>query len=280
MNWRLLIEGPANGAYNMAVDEALLESLAAPESQPVLRFYDWQPSCLSIGRFQKFEGLEAVSSAVRHGEPGIHWVRRPTGGRAVWHHREITYCAVLRADSLPPHAQSVAGAYRYLSEAFIGGLETLGIHAALAPAESKEQRETALRTANCFASATRCDFLVDGRKLIGAAQCRRNGVILQHGSLLLDLDKVAWSRAIGSETAGMIALSELGVHKSRETIIAALCAGLQRSLGITLVQDQLRSGEARVAKGLQLKYHSAKWNNGGIEPTAASESTQDPIRAV
>lgn len=264
----------------MAVDEALLESMAAPASAPVLRFYQWQPSCLSLGRFQKYDGLESASTAVRQGEPGIDWVRRPTGGRAVWHDREITYCAVLRADSLPPHAQSVAGAYRYLSEAFIGGLEALGVQAALAPAESKEQRDTALRTANCFASATRCDFLVDGRKLIGAAQCRRNGVILQHGSLLLDLDESAWASAIGSETAGMVALSALGVHEPRETIIAALCNGVQKSLGISLVQDDLGSGEAGVAKGLQLKYHSAKWNRAGIEPGAASESTQDPIRAV
>ena len=168
---RLILDEAADGARNMAVDEALLLAAAQcsnvqHQPAPTLRFYDWQPSCLSLGRFQKWEELANISGALNeNARCGTDWVRRPTGGRAVWHQNEITYSFVVRADALPPEAQSVAGAYCYLSQAFVAGLEILGVRATLAPAESREVREAALRTANCFAVATRADFVVDGRKL-------------------------------------------------------------------------------------------------------------------
>jgi len=267
---RLILDGAASGARNMAADEALLVSGAAPDAAPVLRFYSWNPACLSLGRFQKFESIARSSALLgewdENAESGIDWVRRPTGGRAVWHQNEITYSFVVRAEFLPPQAQSVAGAYRFLSAAFVDGLATLGVRAALAPAESREQREMAAHSANCFALATRCDFLVDNRKLIGAAQARKNGAVLQHGSLLLDIDETAWQRAVGSdETTSMISLRALGVTHSRDEIIAALCGGVQRVFDTKLVQSDWSESEATLAKGLQRKYEDASWNRDGKE---------------
>ncbi|HEX8833009.1 MAG TPA: hypothetical protein VF719_02350, partial [Abditibacteriaceae bacterium] len=250
MKWRYLLDDAASGAWNMAVDEALLESLAAAlGSAPVLRFYDWQPACLSLGRFQSFESVLESSALLqrlteaRESTAEFGWVRRPTGGRAVWHQHEITYSAVIREDALPPDARSVAGAYRWLSSAFVAGLATLGVQAELAPAESREQRAEAQKAQNCFASATRCDFVVGQRKLIGAAQCRRNGAILQHGSILLDADRDAWQGAIGGAFPAIQTLKALGVGQSRGDIIDALARGVEQTLGVALAPDGLTESE-------------------------------------
>src|SRR5688500_13569424 len=103
MIWRLILDGAAAGAWNMAVDEALLLSHAAGAAPPTVRFYDWQPACVSLGRCQKFDAARAAT--IR--DCGFDLVRRPTGGRAVLHQHEITYCIVVGAELLPAHCRSV-----------------------------------------------------------------------------------------------------------------------------------------------------------------------------
>jgi lipoate-protein ligase A len=262
MNWRLFLDGAASGARNMAIDEALL-LCATPGSTPILRFYSWNPPCVSLGRFQNIESLN--SSLVTRQSP---LVRRPTGGRAIWHQHEITYAAVLREEILPPDARSVVGSYEWLSRGFIAGLQELGVPAQLAPSEAK-----AARTENCFASAARSDFVVDGRKLIGAAQCRKNGALLQHGSLLLDIDEDAWRDAVGGSLQGMISLSHLGVRASRDEIIAALCAGVAQTLGATFTTGALSAAQAQMALTLENeKYTLADWNLRGKQADSTAQS--------
>ncbi len=256
MNWRLLLDGAATGARNMAIDEALL-LCALPGSESALRFYSWNPACVSLGRFQK---LESPQSSIINRQSSI--VRRPTGGRAIWHQHEITYAVVLREEILPQDARSVVGSYAWLSRGFIAGLRKLGVPAELASGETKA------RTENCFASAARSDFVVDGRKLIGAAQCRKNGAILQHGSLLLDIDAVAWRAAVGGSMDGTISLRQLGVMASRNEIISALCAGVSEILGADLHSSALTAYEETVVSRLESdKYRSAEWNLRGKEPS-------------
>ncbi|HEX8234956.1 MAG TPA: biotin/lipoate A/B protein ligase family protein [Abditibacteriaceae bacterium] len=249
MQWRLIRDGAARGAWNMAVDEAmLLGQLQASTRGGTLRFYGWSPPCLSLGRFQRWD--EVLDDA-----PTFDVVRRPTGGRAVWHHHEITYCAVLREEMLPRGSTSVAGAYAWLSRGFIAGLQTLGVQATLAPAGNDR-----VQTPDCFASATRADFVVDGRKLLGAAQCRHNGVVLQHGSLLLSVDQEAWQRALGN-THDVVTLQMLGIQKSREEIVDTLCAGCEHELGISLSPGILSDAEATLATRLLAeKYAQPAWN--------------------
>jgi lipoate-protein ligase A len=234
MKWRLLLDGAASGAWNMAVDEALL--LCAPEtSAPVLRFYSWNPLCLSLGRFQKwqFEDAEPLPFDV---------VRRPTGGRAVWHQYEVTYSIVLHEGLLPCEASSVVGSYRWLSEGFLRGLQALGVRAEIASGAERTgvkpiAKEPSTRLAaetNCFDAATRADFVVDGRKLLGAAQCRHGGALLQHGSLLLDIDEAAWKRSAGGTLRDVVTLAKLGVNISRDVVIAALLGGMEEHLDTKL----------------------------------------------
>jgi lipoate-protein ligase A len=280
MNWRLILDGAATGAWNMAVDEALLLSRGDSTPQgargsPTLRFYDWQPACLSLGRFQNFN--EVRGAVVDDPQSAIDIVRRPTGGRAVWHHLEITYSAVLHEEDLPSGARSVMGAYRWLSEGFITGLQMLGVKAALdaavpqtgAGTDGKPHRGAIRepRIPNCFSSTTRCDFVVDNRKLIGAAQCRKHGAILQHGSLLLDVDEMAWQRAVGGSMQDTVTLKSLGITAHRAAIISALCAGVESSLGASLSCNVLRDEELVLATRLHKeKYSQRGWNVAAIAP--------------
>jgi lipoate-protein ligase A len=277
MNWRLLLHGAASGAWNMAVDEALLRMHAEYSAPPTVRFYDWQPACLSLGRFQEYSRLPRGDFDV---------VRRPTGGRAVWHHHEITYSAVIREELLPAGATSVVGAYRWLSAGLVRGLAELGIAASLAKAVARQTsarqtsaRQTSARKAaerrgqstpsgaNCFNSAAQCDFLVAGRKLIGAAQARKHGAILQHGAILLEVEEQAWQNALDGAPQNAITLRELGVRATRAEIIAALARGLQETLAAPLRSDELAPPEIALANRLHAeKYTQAFWNREGILP--------------
>lgn len=277
VNWRLILDEAATGARNMATDEALLWNMKEGDA-PVLRFYNWRPSCLSLGRFQKVEDL----AASKRGVWGVDIVRRPTGGRAVWHQHEITYCLVMREEELPSDGRSVAASYRRLSEGFLRGLKQLGVQAEIAPGHERASnervsnsnatnRESSTRTRrvvapNCFETATRADFVVDGRKLLGAAQCRRGGAILQHGSLLLDVDESAWTSRVGGSLSSVVTLKSLGVAASRGEIVKALCEGLQQVWNVSLQPDVFNSCELEVASLLlKNKYKAEGWNARGVD---------------
>ncbi|HKQ62878.1 MAG TPA: hypothetical protein VJS92_16415, partial [Candidatus Polarisedimenticolaceae bacterium] len=156
--WRLLLDGPADGAWNMAVDEALLDSYAgaAPPAAPTLRLYAWRPA-LSLGRHQP--ALGAHDGAYLRRE-GIDLVRRPTGGRAVLHEHERTYaiCARLRH---PPFAGGVSATYRCIAELLCAVLRALGVDARHAADGSPPGPPAAA----CFAATSRHEVTVAGRKL-------------------------------------------------------------------------------------------------------------------
>ncbi len=239
----------------MAVDEAMLLAQARDFALPTLRFYGWEPHCLSLGRLQK-QLPEAVVAAQ---QPKFDVVRRPTGGRAVWHAREITYCIAVREEFLPLGSRSVMGAYAYLSAGFLRGLRDLGLAVELAPG--------GVRTAgaNCFAASAGCDFVVKGKKLIGAAQFRRGDTILQHGSLLLSIDE-GWRYAgngVDGEMAGATSLESLGASFERETLIESLCKGFSAHVGAMWQSKGLGARETALAQLLlNRKYLTTEWTFG------------------
>ena len=198
----------ADGARNMAVDEAMLE-LAAGGST-LLRFYGWEPWCLSLGRHQTApERLLGRSPGdVR---PGVDAVRRPTGGRSVFHGPEITYALACPARAWGgPRAvlQTVHGA---LAE----GLRALGVPLDTARSDAAEANGAAasrISAASCFRDPAPGELTARGRKLVGSAQCHRRGGVLQHGSILLedrqrlgDLDGRDVGPAAGAAAAGAAA---------------------------------------------------------------------------
>lgn len=175
--WRLLNTVESNGAMNMAIDEAILRGVADGSSPPTLRFFAWQPACLSLGQAQSSDDVDFDACA----SLGVDVVRRPTGGRAILHTDELTYSVTASADD--PHVNGgIVESYRRLSDGLLAGLQRLGL-----PVQQVERPD--VRDSDqgpvCFESPSNYEIVFDGHKLIGSAQVRKSGVVLQHGSLPL-----------------------------------------------------------------------------------------------
>jgi lipoate-protein ligase A len=162
------------GAWNMAVDEALLVD-AARTGRSTLRLYRWSPSCLSFGRNEPARSRYDRRAIERL---GLDVVRRPTGGRAVWHDAEVTYAVAAPVAAFGTLAES----YRAIHERLAAALRALGARAELAPSRPA----SGVGAGPCFATPVGGEVLVEGRKVIGSAQVRRGTAFLQHGSILLD----------------------------------------------------------------------------------------------
>ncbi|MDG0842532.1 lipoate--protein ligase family protein [Staphylococcus equorum] len=185
-SWNFINTGSNDPYFNMAMDEALLNFVSRGEIDPVIRFYTWNPATLSVGYFQRLTkeiDIEKVQ------EKGYGLVRRQTGGRGVLHDKELTY-SVIVPESHPEMPTTVTEAYRVISEGLLEGFKSLGFEASFSIPRSKEERAKLKqpRSAVCFDAPSWYELVVEGRKIAGSAQIRQKGVILQHGSLLQDVD--------------------------------------------------------------------------------------------
>jgi lipoate-protein ligase A len=239
--WRLILDPPSPPAWNMALDEALLEAWR-PGDPPVLRLYGWRPAALSLGRFQAARELVCP--------PGAVLVRRITGGSAI-HHREdeVTYALVAPYglfETPRPRA-----AYRAVHGALARALASLGV-AAPDPDQAADRAPGAAPRGMCFATATGEDLLVGGRKLVGSAQRRRGGAFLQHGSVPLSPDPAA----PGSTSLGEL----LGAAPDRESVVHAICAAMRHTLAPSLDSSQPTEAERALASELQAaRYGAPAW---------------------
>lgn len=171
--WRSLVSPPLPGAANMAWDQALM-ARARRTGQAVLRVYAWSAPTLSLGRNQRARGAYDLERAAAR---GVGIVRRPTGGRALLHHHEVTY-SVTAPDAFDP---TLRGAYGRINDLLMRALGTLGVGAELA---GRAGRHPAPGLAPCFDEPSAGEIVVGGRKLVGSAQWRHDGALLQHGSIL------------------------------------------------------------------------------------------------
>lgn len=185
--WRFIDSGACSPAYNMALDEALLDWHSKGLIPPTIRFYGWNPATLSIGYFQKVE-KEINLDKVR--EYGLGFVRRPTGGRGVLHDQELTY-SVIVSEAHPEMPATVTEAYRVISEGILEGFKDVGLDAHFSIPRTDEEKSALKnpRSAVCFDAPSWYELVVEGRKVAGSAQTRQKGVILQHGSIILDIDE-------------------------------------------------------------------------------------------
>jgi lipoate-protein ligase A len=178
MHWSLLLTPPLSGAENMALDEALLER-ANESRSAVFRVYTWAEPTLSFGRNQATRG---TYDPERARASRIAIVRRPTGGRSLLHHREITYSVTAPADLVGSFRESYARINRLL----VGGLWRLGVSVEIA---APRERSLPPSAAPCFERPASGELVIDGRKLVGSAQWRDEGAMLQHGSILVEDDQ-------------------------------------------------------------------------------------------
>ncbi len=243
--WRLIVDSARDAFSNMAIDKAILFSGA---DVPTVRFYQWQPAAVSIGCFQNL--LLEVDAEKCRGQ-GIDVVRRITGGGAVFHDKELTYSIVLREKNkfLPGN---LPASYEKICRAVITGLEELGLRAEYAPLN---------------------DILVNGRKISGCAQTRRNKGILQHGTMIMGVDaekmfsllKVPDEKLRGKMIAGAKERvtsieKELGRMVSFDEAAAALKKGIEQTFGTKLVAGVLTKKELSLAAQFRREFASSEWN--------------------
>lgn len=250
-SWRLIVDGEADGATNMAVDQAILEAVVEGSSEPTLRFYAWSPPCLSLGRSQDL--TEVDLAACRYA--GVDVVRRPTGGRAILHTDELTYSVTLLQNDARTEG-GVLESYRRLSEGLLAGLRRLQVPAVQARSLQNPRDEA---TAVCFETPADYEITVEGHKLVGSAQWRSGGGVLQHGSLPLcgDLGRIIDFLAFADAERRSqrdrlhrraITLEEAtGRSLTYERVAEALAAGFAEALNVRLVPAQLTSRELSLA---------------------------------
>ncbi|BCB04706.1 lipoate--protein ligase family protein [Bacillus sp. KH172YL63] len=270
--WRFIDSGHCSPSYNMALDEALLDWHSQGKIPPTIRFYGWDPATLSVGYFQRVEkeiNLDAVK------EHGLGFVRRPTGGRGVLHEHELTYSVIVSEDH-PEMPKTVTEAYRVISEGILKGFQALGLEAYFAVPKTAEEREGLKnpRSAVCFDAPSWYELVVEGRKVAGSAQTRQKGVILQHGSILLDLDedklfslfkypsdrvKERMQRAFKNKAVAMNEISTETITMDMAKV--AFKKGFEDGLDIYLEPYELSDEETQYVEDLaKSRYESDEWN--------------------
>jgi len=178
---RFLDSGINNGYFNMALDEVLSNKVSENLSEPVLRFYQWDPACLSLGYFQKTELEIDFDGLKKH---NVDLVRRQTGGRAVLHDHELTYSIILPLD-IEGIGLSINESYKIISQGLLLGLQKLGLKPILQKPLEKAVPHT---SSACFDAPSSYELLCNNKKIIGSAQKRFTKVLLQHGSIPLTMD--------------------------------------------------------------------------------------------
>lgn len=178
MKWRLVRIEPRSGAENMARDEGLMDR-ARETGETVFSIYGWQAPTLSLGRNQTARAKYDRSALAEH---GMQVVRRPTGGRALLHHREVTYSVSAPVDTVDAQSDW----YGRINGILLAGLSAIGVHATEAGAEA---RAIPPGDIPCFAEPAKGELSWNGAKLVGSAQVRENGALLQHGSILIEDDQ-------------------------------------------------------------------------------------------
>lgn len=235
--WRLIKDGPGDGALNMATDRAILAACDEGKAPPTLRLYGWKEPTLTVGYSQNSNrdiDLDRCQSL------GIPVIDRPTGGRALLHDKELTYSLVAPI----PHPQfpsSLRASFKVISGALLFSLDQLGIqNTAMA-----EVRKTSAngRSPSCFSSLNHCEIIVNNKKLIGSAQRRKSRSFLQHGSLWMDCDRALMNSLFRFDLPKMrkanleilarhtVSLNQLLEREVRfDEVELAFCAGFMRAL--------------------------------------------------
>ena len=268
--WNFINTGSKNPYYNMAMDEALLNFVSRGEIDPVIRFYTWNPATLSIGyflRLQKEIDIDKVK------EKGYGLVRRQTGGRGVLHDKELTY-SVIVPESHPNMPSTVTEAYKIISQGLLEGFKNLGFETYFAIPRSKEERDKLKqpRSSVCFDAPSWYELVVEGRKIAGSAQTRQKGVILQHGSILQDIDiddlfdmfifKNERLKAKMKENfvQKAVAINDISnQHITLNEMENAFKSGFKKGLNIDFKPLELTEKQKEEVQELEEKYRSEAW---------------------
>ncbi len=253
--WRFIPYAEYNGELNMAIDETLLEAHRRNECPPTLRLYGFKPSCITIGYSQKVDQnyinkFQSYNLAV---------VKRPTGGRAVLHHQNLTYSFIATADH---HmlSGSIVKSYKQISQGIINAYENFGIIL-----ETNNNEHTFSKSINCFDILSRADLQAKGKKIVGSAQLRRLNSILQHGSINLyaqeDLSKIVFNNnAFTADNYNIFAdensqnIYQTNLIKNLPEIEKAFIKSFSENFNVTFEIKPLTTVEINAANDTSHKY--------------------------
>lgn len=242
MRWRVVPLETRGAFTNMGIDQALMEAVSSEDSPPTMRLYRWRPAAVSIGCFQAVEDEVDTEGCDRR---GVNYVRRITGGGAVYHAGEVTYSVSAPVELLP---EGITESYREICGWLVGALESIGMEASFEPVN---------------------DVLVDGLKISGSAQTRRDGAVLQHGTVIHELDADEMFRLLtpDQEKLDDKAISRIedrvtsvrdesgaSMEELTEALIAEMTAGKDWEFGSFTDGERVRAEE--LAKE---KYGSEAW---------------------
>ena len=193
------------GQENMQIDSDLLDNAIIEKStEPIFRLYGWFPKCISLGRNQK---------NVNYENKGIDCVRRLTGGRALLHDNEVTY-SYISPISIIPNGEKISDSYKYISGILINFFRTLGIELNFG-----ENKKISTHFDYCMLLSTGADVCYKGQKIIGSAQYRKEGYVLQHGSILFGYDKELLESIFNEEVTGITTVKEVLPDISKEVFV-------------------------------------------------------------
>jgi len=247
--WRVLNSGFHNAFTNMAIDEAILREVSEGKVPPTVRFYSWKPRAISLGYFQSLHEEVDLEQCQRH---GVDVVRRITGGGAVFHDQELTYSIVV-SESHREIPKNIMKSYQRICGAVIKGLRHLDIKGVYAPIN---------------------DILVDGRKISGNAQTRKQGTVLQHGTILMDVDvdtmfsllkvpnEKLKDKLITDVKQRVTSLQHiLGKPIPYEQVASAMKDGFEEEFDVSLVEGTLTENELILAHEIERKrFSQPAWN--------------------
>lgn len=263
MKLRLITGETGSGPYNMAADEALFTELAQGNSPPALRFYQWNVPTLSLGYFQKTDEINL--NLVR--EKGFQAVRRPTGGRAVLHREEVTFCL-----TMPTGGRGLWDIFKSIHMAIGSGLNMAGIPARVLPVEISPGSGKN-RTAACFASPSRYELTLNGKKIAGSAQKRSGDFMLIHGSIPLKssfkilFDLMVFPDEKSRRDSYMKALEKMtslrdcmGKEYDFTEIARYITVGFEKEWGVEIFPGKYSSKEKELVERLEKnKYGNNEW---------------------
>jgi len=248
--WRLLLTGYNTASVNMAIDRAVLVANSEGKVPPTVRFYGWSPPAISIGYFQSLEEEVDLDSCKRF---GVDYVRRITGGGAVFHDAELTYSIVI-SESHPSIPKNIMESYGRICGALIKGLKNLGIESEYIPIN---------------------DIVSGGRKISGNAQTRKSRTVLQHGTILMDVDvdkmfsllkvpdEKIKDKLIADVKQRVISVKHLlGEDIDFEKTAVAMKTGFEEEFDVELVEGSLAEDEVELSKKFEKECFGARdWNH-------------------
>lgn len=246
--WRLIVDDRTEAHENMAIDEAIGLSVKEGKSPPTLRIYKWDRTSVTLGRYQQAKEVNLRACEKKN----VPVVRRPTGGRAILHGRDLTYSFSSRTEG-PFSSGGLLETYAQLSQAFVLALRALGL--AVKWKNRREKGAVLTGSPLCFQSVSFGEITLRDRKIMGSAQKRWEGAFLQQGTIMLEVEPELQEELFSGITARMVKESMIGILEvipglNTKALTEAIVEGFKEVFGVSFSTEDLTEEEKHLTRKL------------------------------